>query len=110
MALSVDSATSLVVNPQYYSLNNQSQVSTAYEQSMQVGGVSGAAAVKGAHPVQYPNANVYEAQATQRQEAVAMESAYNAIATSFDGATTAYSSSLAASSYASVGAGFDAYA
>ncbi len=110
MGLSVDSTSNLTVSPQWYSVANQSQVSTAYAESMQVGAVSGNAAVKAANPVQYPNAQVSEAREAQQTAAQQAEQGYNSIASAFEGAFTSYSSALVGNSYSSVGSSFDAYA
>ncbi len=110
MGLSVDSTSNLTVNPQWYSVQNQSQVSAAYTESMQVGAVSGSAAVKGANPVQYPNAQVAEAQEAAQQASQQAEQGFNSIAMAYEGTYTSYTSAMSGASYSMVGSNIDVFA
>ncbi len=73
------------IKPQNYSLSNNSEVSSAYEAS-RANETSGIGAVD---PVQYPNATA-QSKSSAMVASSKMESAFNDIASSYEGMTTAY--------------------
>ena len=113
MALSIGrlggaSLTSMVgVQPQNYSVKNQSAISEAYGESIQQ--LSGMG-IGGAQPVQYTNAQLVENRIGQIREAQKVDKAYNAIASAFEGYTPAYDGSLQGASYSAAGANVDLFA
>lgn len=101
----------LSAKPMSYQVSNQSSVSSSFEDSM---AVTSANAVEAAAPVQYANAQavsstapVDQTEALEKTQQVTKD--YNDIASTFGG-NTGYDASMRASSYQTVGQGFDVYA
>ena len=87
-------------------LENQSQVSDAFKESMKVH--RGSDSVEATPPVQYATATVEKNKLSAAQKNQEANQAYNAIADSFAGAT-GYDQGLHATSYAGVGQNVDEY-
>ncbi|MCQ2535629.1 MAG: hypothetical protein MJ110_01525 [Lachnospiraceae bacterium] len=82
-----------------YSLSNKSQVSSVYQKE-KVQSAGSAGKVDAVSPVVYPNADVKAvSQVDKAQEAVEAENSFNAVASKFQGAMTAYNMDAVASSY-----------
>lgn len=117
MALSIgrlggaSSTAYVAMQPQNYSLNNQSAVSAAYEESlMQVSGMGAGDAIDSTPPVQYPNAQLTENRIAQIRGAQQAEKGYHSIAAAFEGYTASYNANLQGTTYNTTGAGIDVFA
>ena len=97
------------VRPMQYTVQNQSEVSAAYEASIEASAVSD---VKAASPVQYANAQIVKepsVPAIDTKQLTAVNQSFNQIAERFAGASTGYASSGAPQSYDVIGSSFDAF-
>lgn len=110
MALSIGRLGGMSIQAQHYSLGNQSNVSSAYKESMQQASGAFGASVTGAHPVQYPTAQLTDNRIAQIKGAQHMEQAYNAIASSFDASNTSYRADKTGANYSAAGANIDLFA
>ena len=104
----VSTTSVMAMQPQSYGIQNQSAVSTAYEESIQQ--LGSGASVDGVHPVQYPKSQLVANRVSQIEDSQRMEQAYNSIATAFEGNISSYDQSMMGMSYASVGANIDTFA
>lgn len=98
--------------PMNYAVDNQSQVSNAYQQSVEnISQSSGFQPVGAANPVQYPNqVNVQEASIASIQKSQETNREFNQVAKGFAGQVTGYSAGSVATGYDIVGSQFDAFA
>ena len=98
--------------PMNYAVENQSQVSNAYQQSTEdISKSRGFQPVGAANPVQYPNqVNVQEASIASIQKSQETNREFNHVAQSFVGQVTGYSAGSVATGYDIVGSQFDAFA
>ena len=95
-----------------YQVQNESEVSDAFKDSVNKVGSSGSMGGIGVtSPVRYANAT-YNPEAVEQKQQASLEAnaEFNSIADAFGGATTGYDAARAAMTYASIGGGFDAYA
>jgi hypothetical protein len=113
MALSIGSlggmraASYVSTTPQYYSIDNQSQVSAVFQETLAQGVGS---AVDSVNPVQYPTAQVNSNRISHMQAAQQVDQAYQAVASAFEGKTVGYQQNMMGVGYARTGSSFDAYA
>ena len=95
------------VSPQNFSVENESEVSDAFSESLAVNGTDG---ITGPAPVQYANASrtrTDEAALENARSATEVNDYYNKVASSFEGASTSYDAGGNASGYAMVGSHID---
>ena len=90
--------------PDAYTLDNQSDVSDAFRQSLAANGVEG---IMAPTPVSYPTAHMQEHQFDRAASATQVNRYYNAIASGFGDATTSYNAAGKGSSYGAVGQSID---
>ncbi len=102
----ISSVRQVDVKPQNYAVENESEVSDAFSESMAVNGASG---ITGPSPVQYANAEASEGGqgGSPRVSAQRASQLYNQIASSFQGTTTSYDASGNGGQYAMVGGTID---
>ncbi len=99
------SVRSVETKPQNYAVENQSDVSDAFSQSLAVNGASG---IMGPPPVQYANAQVSENETAQAGVDSARANRYfNDIASAYQGMSTSYNANGAAEQYSMVGNSID---
>lgn len=105
-------AADVSVKPLAYAVDNKSDVSGAFVESMnRVGAVSPKDRVGAAVPVRYPDARVDENTSFLKlQEAVSANRDYNRIATEFSNSYTGYSANGAGTNYSVSGGSVDFYA
>ena len=95
------------VRPQNFNVENESEVSDAFKESLEVNGGSG---ITGPSPVQYANASSKETEAAaleNAKNATEVNDYYNKVAESFGGASTSYDAGGNASQYSMVGSHID---
>ena len=109
MGLSVGAlnSTTYGVRPMQYALQNQSQVSSAYAESL-----ADAKAVSNVSPVKYPDSQLVKQSGNVQATASAKEvnASFNKIASAYTGATTGYNEDRTGYGYDMVGSNFDMYA
>ena len=95
--------------PQAYSIENKSDFSDAFVQSVE--SLPSADAVEGAAPVQYPTASVVSRHIGQLEDSKRVAAGLNSIAASFEGLTTGYGrSGVGSRGYGMVGSTVDLFA
>ena len=94
----------MATRPQNYAVENESEISDAFSESLATNGVGG---INGPSPVQYPNAQVAETGHRQAAEAARVNQYYNNVASSFQGAATSYNANGMGSQYSVVGSTID---
>jgi hypothetical protein len=92
--------------PMAYALQNNSQVSSSFEDSMKIaqGGVTPPS------PVSYPTAQIETNRINQAEASQETNRAYNQIASSFGSAATTYDANSQSFAYATVGSNIDLFA
>ena len=96
-----------IATPQAYTVENQAEVSDAFEQALQT---TGTGSVTAAPPVRYATANITTNRISQMQKNQETSRAYNDLAASFEGISTAYDAKSSGTSYAMVGSRLDLFA
>ncbi|MCR4798481.1 MAG: hypothetical protein K5853_08555 [Lachnospiraceae bacterium] len=96
-----------VTVPQAYTVENQSEVSDAFTEALKT---TGANSVMAAPPVQYATATITTNRINQLEKNQEANRAYNDLAASFEGISTAYDQSSAATNYSMVGSRLDLFA
>jgi hypothetical protein len=92
-----------------YSVQNQAQVSGAYDQAVKQ--IQTASAIAPVNPVGYANANSVRVDAAnQLEQTRKTEQEFNKLAEQFQGATVGYTGDRTATSYGLVGSQIDVYA
>ena len=97
-----------MTTPRAYNVENQSEVSDSFVESLQASGYS--KRVEGAAPVQYATASVTTNRVSQVQKNQEVNRAYNAIAASFDGFSVSYGADRKNSSFEMLGSQLDLFA
>ena len=102
----ISSVRQVETKPQNYAVENESEVSDAFTESLAMNGVNG---INGPSPVQYPNAQVAEPSRAEQQAANAtrVNQFYNNVASAFQGAATSYNANGVGSQYEMVGSTID---
>jgi len=101
----ISSVRSVGTRPQNYAVDNQSEISDAFADSLKTYGATG---VTGPSPVQYTNAQTEDNKVSAVNDSAKANRFYNDIASAFQGVSTGYGANAQAQSYAMVGANFDA--
>lgn len=105
----ISSVSFVTRSPQMYAVDNESEVSAAYAESVarpeNTGG--GIGSVGSARPVQY--ANTKTTAASPMEETQRVSRAYNDIASSFSGLTTSYTQDMSGVQYGVAGSNIDVY-
>lgn len=102
------SSTAVMSTRQAYSIDNQSEISSAYRES--IANTATPEGVRGPAPVQYATRRYNVSGVNSLSENQRMTRAYNNIASAFDGINTSYDRNSEASPYQLIGKGFDAFA
>ena len=96
------------IRPQNFAVENESEVSDAFAESLAANGASG---ITGPAPVQYTNAQAVsdrsDAIRDRAAESTRVNQYYNDVASSFEGAPTSYDANGQAASYGVVGSTID---
>ena len=103
----ISSVRPMEIKPQNYAVENESEVSDAYSESI---AVNGANSISGPSPVQYTNAQAQGMGGeghTAAANAARVSRFYNQVASSFQGAATSYDANGRAGQYATVGSTID---
>lgn len=101
----VSTVRAVETKPQNYAVENESEVSDAFTQSLAVNGASGIVAPT---PVQYANARTEEnAVGGASADAARTNRFFNDIASAYQGMSTSYDASGAAGQYAMIGSNID---
>lgn len=100
------------VRPMSYAVENQSQVSSAYQDSVkQMSGTDTFPGIGAAGPVQYANAQYVKVDsAAQVQRAQEVSRGLNSVASGFEGRAVGYDADSAAYGYDMIGSTLDLYA
>lgn len=102
------SSTPVMSSRQAYTIDNQSEISSAYRES--IANTTTPEGVRGPAPVQYATRRYNVSGVNSLSENQRMTRAYNSIASGFEGVNTSYDRNSEASPYEMVGSGFDAFA
>ena len=106
-ARSVSGSSGVQQRSMNYSLENESDVSASYAESMEQ---ASPAKVDAAPPVRYANATMNRVDGTERMAMNRqVNQAYNSVASRFGGQTTGYGQDRAAKAYATVGQSVDLF-
>ena len=97
-----------VTTPQSYNLENKSEVSDSFVESLKASGFSNR--VEGAAPVQYATASVTTNRIAQVQKNQEVNQAYNAIASSFGNQSISYGADSRNTSFNMLGSQLDLFA
>ena len=101
----ISSIRTLETKPQNYAVENESEVSDAFSQSMAVNGAGG---ITAAPPVQYANAQVSENSTSgPSMDSARMNRFFNDIASGYQGMSTSYDANGQAGQYAMIGSNID---
>ncbi len=95
------------IRPQNYAVENESEISDAFSESLEVNGANG---ITGPAPVQYTNAQATEFGGSGQRSspsAARVSQFYNQVASSFQGAPTSYDAGGNAGQYAMIGSNID---
>ena len=100
------------VQPMNYAVSNQSEVSSAYQESLnQVAGTTAFLGIHGASPVQYANAQYARVDSTaQVQRAQEVNRELNTVAAGFEGQSVGYQQDSTSYGYQMLGSILDLYA
>lgn len=100
----ISSITTRQVRPEAYAIDNQSEVSDAFSQSLAMQSVEGVSAPS---PVKYANAQVEENTINAAEQSSRTNQMFNNIASAYQGMNTSYDATGAAFGYGMVGNSVD---
>ena len=104
----ITSVRTVETRPQNYAVENESEVSDAFMQSLAINGTDGIVAPT---PVQYANAQRSESgNRVSDLDSTQVNQFYNDIASGYQGMSTSYDASGTAGQYAMIGSNIDLYA